>query len=40
MLIALAVIGLAVVAAVRWMLGVRGGASGATLEEPQGAHAV
>jgi putative spermidine/putrescine transport system permease protein len=40
MLIALAVIGLAVVAAVRWMLGVRGGASAATLEEPQGAHAI
>jgi hypothetical protein len=40
MLIAVAVIGLGVVAAVRWMLGVRGGASAATLEEPQGAHAI
>jgi hypothetical protein len=33
MLIAVAVIGLGVVSAVRWMLGFRGGARGATLED-------
>jgi putative spermidine/putrescine transport system permease protein len=45
MLIALAVIGLGLVAAVRWMLGGRGGARGAldvtqVVEEPHGAQAI